>query len=63
MIVTFSTSDGGEGLEEPSLFSRHRHDLDPRFDTIHRIDHQPQAGAPQTPAEDDWSCTFNSDTG
>lgn len=41
MIVTFSTSDGGEGLEEPSLFSSHRHDLDPRFDTIHRIDHQP----------------------
>lgn len=41
MIVTFSTSDGGQGLEEAGLFSRHGHDLDPRFDTIHRIDHQP----------------------
>lgn len=62
MIVTFSTSDGGEGLEKPGLFSRHRHDLDPRFDAIHRIDHQPEARTPQTSAEDDWSRTFNSDT-
>lgn len=41
MRVTLSTGDGGEGLEEAGLFSRHRHDLDPRFDTVHRIDHQP----------------------
>lgn len=63
MAVTFSTSDDDQGFEEPGLFSRHRQDLDPRFDTIYRIDHQPQAGAPQTTAEDDWSRTFNRDNG
>mgnify|MGYP000147387457 CR=1 FL=1 len=56
---TFTTSNGHEGFEEPGLFAGHGHDLDPRFDTVHRIDHQPQTCPPETPAEHDWSHTFN----
>lgn len=63
-LPTFSTSDGHEGFEKPRLFSRHRHDLDPRLDAVEGIHHQPQARPPETTAEHDWGHTFiiHSDT-
>lgn len=54
---TFSTCNGRERFEEPCLFARHRHHLDPRLDAVHRIDDQPQARPPETTAEHYWSHT------
>lgn len=56
---TFATSNGHEGFEKSRLLSHHGHDLDPRLDTVHRIDHQPQTRPAKTTAEDNRSHTFN----
>lgn len=58
-LLTFSTGNGHEGSEEPCLSARHRHDLDPRLDAVHGIDHQPQARTPEPTAEHDRSHAFN----
>lgn len=57
--LTFGTGNGHEGYEEACLSARQRHDLDPRLDAVHGIDHQPQARAPKAPAEHDRSHAFN----
>lgn len=55
---TLCASDRHEGSEEARLFARHRHDLDSGLDTVHGVDHQPQAGAAKAAAEHDGCHTY-----
>ena len=56
-VPTFRACDGHEGFEEPRLLAAHGHDLDAGLDTVHGVDHQPQAGPPEPPAEHDGGHT------
>lgn len=55
---TLCASDRREGSEEARLLARHRHDLDSGLDTVHGVDHQPQAGAAKAAAEHDGSHAY-----
>lgn len=59
LLLTFSLSNSHEGSDEARLFAHHGHDLNPGFNAVHGVDHQPEARPPKTATEHGRSHTFN----